>query len=103
MTVLENSRYSRTYDIINSDGKLHLSRRRVLNLPKSKDDDEYITVYGDLLWMLAAKHYGDPDAWWIISDYNKLSRNFEYNSIGIPTGTKLLLPKHERVLTELNK
>lgn len=52
----------------------------------SKSATKYTVRKGDSLWAIAQKHYGDPQKWKLVADYNRLQ------STTIYPGEKLLLP-----------
>lgn len=54
--------------------------------PGSKTATKYTVKKGDTLWGIANKHYGDPQKWHQVADYNHLQ------STTIYPGEKLVLP-----------
>ena len=48
----------------------------------------HIWKLGDSLWKLAAKHYGDPNLWWVLAWYNKKPTESHFSvgdTVYIPT------------------
>ncbi len=68
---------------------------------KPTNDDIYIiSTQSDRLDLLAAKYYGDPTYWWIIS----VANNLNDASLAIEVGKQLRIPGNlSNVLTEFER
>jgi hypothetical protein len=68
---------------------------------KPTNDDIYIiSTQSDRLDLLAAKYYGDPTYWWIIS----VANNLNDASLAIESGKQLRIPGNiSTVLTEFER
>lgn len=68
---------------------------------KPTNDDIYIiSTQSDRLDLLAAKYYGDPTYWWIIS----VANNLNDASLAIEVGKQLRIPGNiSTVLTEFER
>ena len=73
-----------------------LKRKRLLYNTSSIKDRSHRIVYGDKLWMLAYKYYGDSKFWWVIADVNNIINPFE-----LTVGLDLLIPDIEVIKTAL--
>jgi hypothetical protein len=68
---------------------------------KPTNDDIYIiSTQSDRLDLLAAKYYGDPTYWWVIS----VANNLNDASLSIEVGKQLRIPGNlSNVLTEFER
>ena len=68
---------------------------------KPTNEDIYIiATQSDRLDLLAAKYYGDPTYWWVIS----VANNLNDASLGIEVGKQLRIPGNiSTVLTEFER
>ena len=86
-----NSRYAST--ILYRDGSEEfLGTRPLIDTSPRPDDRFHTVVEGDRLDVLAQRHFGRADLWWIICDYNDIFLPLE-----LVTGAVLRIPSLERV------
>ena len=94
-------RYSRVKIIKNpedNNGAKFYSTTFYPKVPLSENDIYVLTNKGDRLDLLAQQFYGDPNLWWIISSANG---NLSQNSLYIPLGTQLRIPRNTGRVVEL--
>lgn len=78
------------------DGTVILKRRQLEYNTSSFNDRSHRVSYGDTLWRLAFKYYGNSKLWWIIADVNNIINPFE-----LTIGVDLLIPDYEVIKTAL--
>ena len=69
-------------------------------------DDVYVTTETDIgrLDLVAYRFYGDINLWWVIAHSNDILDQFSDSTDGgLPAGTRLRIPKRERVLSLLQQ
>ena len=81
-------RYNNTIERRDMNGKRYYAPSFVNNIPL-KDSDIFIFVnQGDRFDMLAQKHYGDSNLWWIIAKANEMGKG----KLGIDHTKKIRIP-----------
>lgn len=90
---MAKSRYSTLTVEKNIDNKYTYNTIIYPNIEQLSTDTYIITNQTDRLDLLANKYYGDSNLYWIIS----IANNLLTNSLFIPVGTQLCIPKKDRL------
>lgn len=77
-------------------GKLLKRRNLSYSVGNSIDERSHVIRYGEELWMIARKYYGNARYWWVIADVNEI-----INPIDLTPGDELIIPPIDLIKTIL--